>query len=555
VATADSGAAAPAAPDPIERRVNDWARLKTDTFEVLVVGGGITGVGCLLDAASRGLTAALVEREDIASGTSSRSSGLIHGGLRYLEQFRFGLVREALAERARLLRLAPHLVRLEPFMFPVFGTPFHRPFYATGLTLYDMLGASSDGGRHRFIGVEQALEIAPTLRRERLRGAFLYHDGVEDDARFALGVARTARSLGALAVTRAEAVEVVREGGRVSGVRVRDRLGGEEAVVSAKAVIDATGPWSAEGQGPFAAPSARGRSKIRPSRGTHVLVSRSRIPGSTGLTLRLPGRVAFLIPWPSHWLVGTTDRPYEGSPDDVRPMREEVDEILETVNRRLAVDLTRADLLGAYAGVRPLVAPGSARGSTVKVSREHRVRVDADGLTRIQGGKYTTYRLMARDAVDAAVGPGGPPSATDSLPIAGAAEPDRLARIVELLARRLEAHDVPPGVAAGLVARHGTEATDVVDLGQHTDLLHLLASDSDHLEAEVVWAARHELALSIEDFLARRTRLGIERPDRAEDVAPRVAELLGGELGWDVGRQVDELETYLAAAHRQFDVP
>jgi len=224
----------------VERRARDWDRLTSETFDVLVVGGGITGVGCLLDAASRGLQAALVEREDIASGTSSRSSGLIHGGLRYLEQFRFGLVREALAERALLLRLAPHLVRLEPFLFPVFGTPLHRPFYATGLTLYDMLGAAGDGGRHRFVGVEQALELAPALRRERLRGGFLYHDGVEDDARFALAVARTARSIGGLALTRAEAVEVLREGERVSGVRVRDRLSGDEAAVSGKAVIDAT---------------------------------------------------------------------------------------------------------------------------------------------------------------------------------------------------------------------------------------------------------------------------------------------------------------------------
>jgi len=538
----------------VGRRARDWDRLRGETFDVLVVGGGITGVGCVLDAASRGLNAALVEQGDIASGTSSRSSGLIHGGLRYLEQFRFGLVREALAERGRLLRLAPHLVRLAPFLFPVFGTPLHRPFYATGLTLYDMLGASGDGGPHRFVGVEQALELAPALRRERLRGGFLYHDGVEDDARFALAVARTARSIGGVVLTRAEAVEVLREGERVSGVRVRDRLSGDEAAVTAIAVIDATGPWSGE-DGPFATGSSVRRSKIRPSRGTHVLVSRSRIPGSTGLTLRLPGRVAFLVPWPSHWLIGTTDRPYEGRPEDIRPTAEEVDEILETVNRRLTLDLTRADLLGAYAGVRPLVAEGSVRGSTVKVSREHRVRVDADGLTRIQGGKYTTYRLMARDAVDAALGAGAPPSATESLRIAGAAEPDRLARIADNLSRRLESHDVPASGAAGLVARHGAEATDVVDLGQHTDLLRLLAPDSDHLEAEIVWAARHELALSIDDFLVRRTRLGLERPDRAEDLTPRVAELMGAELGWYVGRQVDGLEAYLAAAHRQFDVP
>jgi glycerol-3-phosphate dehydrogenase len=529
--------------------------LTSETFDVLVVGGGITGVGCLLDAASRGLNAALIEQSDIASGTSSRSSGLIHGGLRYLEQLRFGLVREALAERSLLLRLAPHLVRLEQFAFPVFGTPFHRPFYGTGLTLYDLLGASSDGGRHRFLGVEDALELAPALRREGLRGAFLYHDAVEDDARFALAVARTARSGGALVVTRARAAEAVRADGRISGVRVRDELSGADGTVRSKAVIDATGPWSGRERGPFAAESPTSRSRIRPSRGTHVLVARSRIPGSAGMTIRLPGRVAFLVPWPGFWLIGTTDRPYEGPPDEIRPTAEEVAEIIGTVNRRLSVDLTRADLLGAYAGVRPLVGGRAAHGSTVKVSREHRVRVDADGLTRIQGGKYTTYRLMARDAVDAALGANAPPSATEALPIAGAADPDRLTRLVELLSRRLEPHGLPSDTAAGLVSRHGAEAPDVVDLGQHADLLRPLAEGSDDLEAEVVWSARQEFALTVEDVLVRRTRLGLQRPDRAETIAPRVAQLLGTELGWDLARQVDELERYLLAAHRQFDVP
>jgi glycerol-3-phosphate dehydrogenase len=558
---------------PLERRRADLARLAGERWDLLVVGGGVTGAGAALDGVSRDLRVACIERDDIAAGTSSRSSRLIHGGLRYLEQFRFGLVREALAERSRLLRLAPHLVRLEPLLFPLYGDPITvRPFYGAGLTLYDLLGASHDGGRHRYLGVEAALEHTPVLRRARLRGAFVFHDGVEDDARYALAVARTAQARGATIATRLRVHGALREHGRIAGVHVHDELGGADFEIRAKAVVDATGVWSGLSEGAFpvvgsAAPT------IRPSRGTHIIVRRDRIPAASGLTIRAPGKVVFFVPWPGHWIIGTTDLPYDGPPDAVAPTGDDVDEILAAVNRTLDVDLTRADLVGSYAGLRPLVGEGpSADGSTLRVSREHRVHVEPDGLTRIGGGKYTTYRIMARDVVDAALdaayegairsGQGrgiarARPSRTEELPIIGAASHPALDALADGLASRLAATGtgLERRHAARLVSRHGTQATDVVALGERLGLLRPLGPDIEHLEAEVAWAVREELALGVADVLVRRTRLAQELPDRGASIAPRTAEIMAGELGWSKRVRQAEVATFLERAHRDFDVP
>ncbi len=558
---------------PLDRRRADLARLADERWDLLVVGAGVTGAGATLDGVSRDLRVACIEREDIAAGTSSRSSRLIHGGLRYLEQFRFGLVREALAERSRLLRLAPHLVRLEPLLFPLYGDPITvRPFYGAGLTLYDLLGASRDGGRHRYLGVQAALEHTPVLRRARLRGAFVFHDGVEDDARFALAVARTARARGATVATRLRVHGALRERGRIAGARVHDELGGGDFEIRARAVVDATGVWSGLPDGAFPV-AGSAKTDIRPSRGTHIIVRRDRIPAASGLTIRVPGKVVFFVPWPGHWLIGTTDLPYDGPPDGVVPTGDDVDEILAAVNRTLDVDLTRADLVGSYAGLRPLVGEGpSADGSTLRVSREHRVHVEPDGLTRIGGGKYTTYRIMARDVVDAALdaayegairsgqGQGiarARPSRTDELPIIGAAGHPELNALVDGLASRFAtgASGLERRHAARLVGRHGTQATDVVALGDRLGLLRPLGPEIDHLEAEVAWAAREELALGLADVLVRRTRLAQELPDRGAAIAPRVAQILGSELGWSGRRRQAEVTSFLARAHRDFDVP
>ncbi|MGP1675093.1 MAG: glycerol-3-phosphate dehydrogenase/oxidase, partial [Candidatus Limnocylindrales bacterium] len=373
---------------PLHRRTADLGRLASTTWDVVIVGGGIVGAGALLDATTRGLKAALIEQDDIASGTSSRSSRLIHGGLRYLEQFHVGLVREALAERSRLLRNAPHLVTLEPLLFPIYGIPFlHKAFYDAGLTLYDLLGARHDGGWHRRLSVADTLAIAPSLRRPGLRGGLLYHDGMEDDARFTLAVVRTALASEptSLALTRVRATGV-REGhpGLVETLLARNLVTGSDIEIRTSAVVDATGVWAADPGHPFAGPSLR----ILPSRGAHLVVPRSRIPSTAGLTIRVPGKIVFLVPWPDHWLIGTTDAPYDGRPDRPAADRWEIDQLLATVNATLDVDLTRADIVGTYAGLRPLVAPSG--GSTVKASREHRVTIELNGVVRIGGGKYTT---------------------------------------------------------------------------------------------------------------------------------------------------------------------
>jgi glycerol-3-phosphate dehydrogenase len=549
---------------PLDRRAADLARLADERWDVLVVGGGVTGCGAALDAASRGLRVALVERDDIAAGTSSRSSRLIHGGLRYLEQFRVTLVHEALTERGRLLRNAPHLVRLEPLLFPLYGNVLSRPFYGTGLWMYDLLGAMRDGGRHRYLSPEAALEHTPALRRMGLRGAFVFHDGVEDDARLALAVARTAETRGAIVATRVRAHGALLAGRRIGGAHVRDELSGAEFDIRARTVVDATGVWAGRADGAFPALRAGGQGApaIRPSRGSHIIVRRDRIASSSGLTIRVPGKVVFLVPWPDHWIIGTTDLPFDGAPDDVVPTRDEVAELLGTVNRTLDVDLTRDDLVGAYAGLRPLVADDGADGSTVQASREHRVTIEANGLARIGGGKYTTYRVMARDVVDAALDVTHDPrtrrppaSATEDLPVVGAAARSELDLLAAALAARLAPHRLERRHADRLVARHGTEATAVVELGEQLGLLRPLAPDVDHLEAEVVWAVRREHALGLADVLARRTRLAQERIDRAASMAPRVAVLIGDELDWNRSRRAAEVTAYLRAAHHDFDVP
>jgi glycerol-3-phosphate dehydrogenase len=539
---------------PLQRRAADIAALSRETWDVVIVGGGIVGCGALLDAASRGLRAVLIEQEDIASGTSSRSSRLIHGGLRYLEQFRIGLVREALAERSRLLTLAPHLVHLEPLLFPIYGRPYlSKAFYDAGLTLYDILGARRDGGWHRRLNRAETLDLAPTLRHQGLRGGLLYHDGVEDDARYTLAVARTAVAAGAVAITRVRATGVRTEPGsrRIEAVLATDLLRGGEVEIPTRAVVDATGVWAAEPDHPLGSGSLR----ILPSRGAHLVVRRDRIPNKTGLTIRVPGKIVFLVPWAEHWLIGTTDAPFEGPAAHPTAAGWEVDKLLDTVNATMTVNLSRDDVVGTYAGLRPLIAP--SEGSTVKASREHRVTVESNGVVRIGGGKYTTYRVMALDVIDAVLGRDAARtrrSQTADWRLVGAADSGAQVRIAAELATIPAMRACGPLVASQLVARHGTEAPAVVALGAEHDLLRPLTAGRAFLEAEVAWAVRQELALSLDDVLARRTRLAQELPDRGTEIAPRVAEILGAELGWGESRRALEVQNYLASARREFSV-
>jgi len=540
--------------------------LASERFDVLVVGGGIVGAGVLLDAASRGLRAALIEQTDVGAGTSSRSSRLIHGGLRYLEQLHFGLVAEALDERARILRLAPHLVRLEPFLFPIYGLPLvHQAFYGAGILLYDVLGSRHGAGFARHMRPEAAREFAPQLRPEGLQAGILYHDGVEDDARYTMAVLRTAIQTGpgAVVATRVQGQATLTEAGRAIGVRARDLVSGDELDIRAARIVDATGAWAAQGaaDGSGAAngrgvgdgrPTAGG-ARIVPSRGAHLVIHRERLQAAGGMTLRIPGRVVFVIPWPDRWIIGTTDHADTRPPERPTALDEDIDELLEVVNHRLDIDLSRADILATYAGLRPLV--GDVGGSTVKASREHKVTTDDAGVVRIGGGKYTTYRIMARDTIDAALGPAESkrrPTATAELPLVGAATREALGALATSIARQTGLSDQ---VSRRLVDRHGSRALEVVALGRQLDLLRQLAPDIDHLEAEVAWAARDELAGSLDDVLARRTRLAQERSDHGGAVAPRVAAILGAELGWDPAVQAAEIARYVTTAAVEYAVP
>ena len=551
------------AADP-QWRMDALEALAGERFDVLIVGGGIVGAGALLDATSRGLRAALVEQSDIASGTSGRSSRLIHGGLRYLEQLHFGLVYEALEERARLLRLAPHLVTLEPFLFPIYGIPLiTQGFYGSGIFLYDLLGARRDGGFAKHLRPSSAIEYAPDLRRKGLAGGIIYHDGVEDDARLALAVLRTALAGGAVAATRVRADKPLLDGEKLIGASVEDLVSGNRFEVRAERVIDATGVWAANADARFA--TLEGGDSFVPSRGSHIVIRRDRLPAEGGLTLRIPGRVVFIIPWPGHWIIGTTDHSDKRLPEDVSAPEDDVDELLETVNKQLAIDLSKGDIVGTYAGMRPLV--GDPGGSTVKASREHRVAADASGLVRISGGKYTTYRVMARDVVDASLGKTEArrrKSGTAELPVVGAAPRSELAQIASSLEQPLRdaaaAHGAagaawPARVARRLADRYGREAVDVMSLARELDLAMPLGDGIDHLQAEVAWAARHELALSIDDVLARRMRLAQELPDRGASIASRVAAVLGAELDWDADRQASEVASYLETARREYGLP
>ena len=538
------------AADALTRRAADLRALEQGPWDVVIVGGGIVGVGALLDATSRGLRAALVEQDDIASGTSSRSSRLIHGGLRYLEQYQFGVVIESLAERARLLRLAPHLVRLQEFLFPLHGLPVvTRAFYGSGMLLYDVLGSARSGGLHRHLGRTATLEYAPALHREGLRGGLVYHDAMEDDARVTLAVLRTALDGGATAVTRVRATGALHDGRAMAGIHARDTLTGAGLEVRAPRVLDATGVWASRPDRPFGS----GSFTVVPSRGSHILVPRERLPVRGGITLRVPGKVVFLVPWPRHWIIGTTDAPYRGSVDHPSASGDEVDSIIDTVNRAMDVGLSRDDVVGTYAGLRPLVAPADT-GSTVEISRHHRVARDPDGLVRISGGKYTTYRVMARDAVDALLGDEAKrrKTATADLPLHGSLTLDEIPMAAAALVRE---HGLAEALATSLVDRHGTDAAAVAAEGAAVDLLRPIADGFPILEAEIAWAADHELALGLDDVLARRTRLVHELRDRGASIAPRVAEILADRLGWDESRRAAEVATFLAGAGREFGLP
>src|SRR3954447_19160365 len=442
---------------PSERRLA-LARAREQVFDVVVIGGGATGTGCALDAATRGLSVCLVEARDFAAGTSSRSSKLIHGGLRYLEQKDVALVREALRERGLLLNvLAPHLVTPVPFLLPL-TEHWQRAYIGAGLALYDSLGGHEGLPRHRHLTRRGALKIAPALRKDALVGAIQYYDAKVDDARHTLTVARTAAHFGAAVASDARVVGFLREGERVTGVRVRDEQSGEELAVLARQVVNATGVWTDDVQHLV---GERGKFQVRASKGVHLVVPRDRLQLDTGLILRTEKSVLFVIPWGRHWIVGTTDTDW--SLDKAHPAASstDIDYVLEHINAVLSQPLTREDVEGVYAGLRPLLTGESE--STSQLSREHTVAAPTPGLVAVAGGKYTTYRVMARDAIDAVargLDRSVPASVTHVTPLLGADgfqalwnQRDRLARESGVHIARIE----------HLLRRYGTRTQDLLD--------------------------------------------------------------------------------------------
>ena len=524
-------------------------RLVTERFDLVVIGGGITGTGAALDAASRGLRVALIESRDLASGTSSRSSKLIHGGLRYLEQLDFKLVREALHERDLLVsKLAPHLVKPVAFLYPLYKKVVERPYVGASLVLYDaMEGTRRPVPFHKHLTAKGALKIAPALSPTRLAGAMRYYDAQVDDARYTLTVARTAAAHGALIATRVSAVSLVRDGASVTGVAVRDEETGRSLTVQTAGVVICAGVWTDLVHELARVPAGY---KVRMSKGVHIVVPQSAIRADTGMILKTEKSVLFFIPWSNRWIVGTTDTDWSGDRAEPDADLADVDYILAAANRVLSRPLTRSDVITWYAGLRPLVAPSDTEGKpTTKLSREHVVDVPVPGVASIAGGKFTTYRIMARDVIDAVVeGPvfasrDVPASVTEKTPLLGA---DGLAAVQAAAGRLAEDYGVSRSVVSHLLNRYGSVCADVLDLVRSDSSLgRLLVSGHPYLRAEVVYAVTCEGALHVEDVLVRRTRLYIESADSGAAAVEDVAAIMAKLLGWNRRRRAAEIARYL----------
>jgi len=537
-------------------RAESLDRLGTDAFDIVVIGGGVTGAGAALDAATRGLSVALLEQRDFGSGTSSRSSKLFHGGLRYLEQRDFRLVSEALTERNLMLRdLCPHLARPVSFVYPLHGRLAERLYVGAGIALYDALARRQGNPLpgHRHLGRRALRRLVPSLRPDAAVGAVQYWDAQVDDARHTVELVRTAAAHGAVVASSLQVVDLLREGDRVVGVRARCAESGRELSVRATQVINATATWTDQIQ----SMAGRGQLRVRASKGIHLVVPRDRIHAGSGMILRTATSVLFVIPWRSptsitgddaagdhgHWIVGTTDTEWNLDLAHPAASRTDIDYLLAQVNQVLRTPLTHDDIEGVYAGLRPLLEGESEDNSAL--SREHAVTQHVPGLISVAGGKYTTYRVMARDAIDMAarnLDRRVPPSCTERVPLLGAVghQPrwnsrHRLAAEAKLHVARVE----------HLLGRYGAQTDLLLELiAEQPALGEPVAHGGPYLAAEVVFATTHEGALHLDDVLTRRTRLSIETFHRGVDCAGEVARLMAGPLGWDDATVSEEIERY-----------
>jgi glycerol-3-phosphate dehydrogenase len=531
-----------------QARAETIERLASTHYDVLVIGGGVTGAGAALDAAARGLTVALVEMRDWAAGTSSRSGKLIHGGLRYLEQFNFSLVREALHERSLMLeKLCPHLVKPIQFVYPLRHRVWERAYMGAGLLLYDTLGGAGAVPRHRHLTRRAVRSLSPGIKPDDLVGALTFYDAQVDDARHTVELVRTAASRGADVCSAVKVVELRKRGATVIGARLRDLESDRTFEISASQVINATGVWSDQIQ---AMAGGRPLFSVQASKGVHILIPRTKIDSAVSMFIRAEDSVMFVRTWGRHWLVGTTDTAWHEGLDHPAATSADVDYLLRNLNRVLEVKLTRADISGAYAGLRPLVK-GSAE-ATSKLSREHAVESPVPGFTSIVGGKYTTYRVMARDVVDLAVrglDRPVPRSSTESIPLLGAVGLE-LAR--QSFSRRGAARGLSQPQIERLLGRYGSLVGELDELmAQRPDLAKPIEGAPDYLRVEPVYSATHEGALHLDDVLTRRTHIAIETDDTGRVAAAEVAELMGPELGWDEARVAREIDHYLARAEAE----
>ena len=529
-------------------------RLESTDFDVVVIGGGITGVGCALDAASRGLRVALIERDDFASGTSSKSSKLVHGGIRYLQQGDVRLVYEALAERQILRRNAPHLVKVLPFLIPIFSTKgvvnkkLARAM-GSAMWMYDLTGGLRIGKMHKRVSKKQALEWFPTLPADKLMPSYLYYDAEADDARLVVTVARTAAlKFGATLVNRTEVVELQKDAaGKINGVVVK--ADGRTFTVPTKAVVNAAGVWSDdvraldEGDHPHS---------IRPAKGVHITVPWSKVRNTVAAVIPVPGdkRSVFVVPWGQFTFVGTTDTDYTGPVDDPQCNEDDVEYLLRALNGSITETVTTDDILGTWAGLRPLVADPEASGRTADLSRRHKVRRSDSGVVTITGGKLTTYREMAADTIDEVLSEVLDAdratrlrrrSKTKHLKLHGANGYEELVEAADSIS--------PLGGAEvrRLANRYGSDATTVLAIAESDpSLAELLVPGLPYLRAEAIFAVRYEMATTVDDILSRRTRARLETRDVSAEAAVAVAALIAPELGWDEAEQDRQVADYRA---------
>ncbi len=529
-------------------------RLESTNFDVVVIGGGITGVGCALDAVSRGLRVALVERNDFASGTSSKSSKLVHGGIRYLQQGDIRLVYEALAERQILRRNAPHLVKVLPFLIPILsskGVVNRKLARAMGsaMWMYDLTGGLRIGKMHKRVSKKRALELFPTLPAEKLMPSYLYYDAEADDARLVVSVARTAAlRFGATIVNRTDVVSLHKDvNGKVNGVVVT--ADGRTFTVAAKAVVNAAGVWSDDVR---ALDEAEHPHSIRPAKGVHITVPWSKVRNTVAAVIPVPGdkRSVFVVPWGQFTFVGTTDTDYNGPVDDPQCNEEDVEYLLRALNGAITETVSTDDILGTWAGLRPLVADPEASGRTADLSRRHNVRRSDSGVVTITGGKLTTYRKMAADTIDKV--------------LAEVLDADRVTRLrqrsktknlkihgangyEELMASADSLSPLGGDEVRRLADRYGSDATTVLAIAESDpSMAELLVPGLPYLRAEAIFAVRYEMATTVDDILSRRTRARLEVRDASADAAFAVAALLAPELGWDEAEQARQVADYRA---------